>query len=209
VDDDAAVPSYAAARRALVVGASGFWASVALCLLISHSATTEHDGLSYFGIRADTLPIIVLGYASVSAGMLLAARRLPLDEIGRRLARPLRCWPACFALLLITPFDAGTAVNWTHMTLGVTLAVSQAVVTIWLCSAFPVPRVLGCAGMVLVGGIVCALSMPGTSFNFLLQGEVLFNAAFCAVLVTSVAAAAAVWGDHGDPDALRGALAPD
>ena len=208
-DDDAALPSYAAARRALVGGAAGFWLAVLVCLVISHSSTTEHDGISYFGVRGDTLPVIVAGYASVSVGMLLAARRLPVDELGRRLALPLRCWPACFVALLITPFDKGAALNWTHMTLGVTLAISQGAVTVWLCSVLFVPRVLVPAALELVGGLVSALSIPDTSFDYLLQGELLFNAAFCACLVAAVGAAAAVWGDRGDPAALRRSHAPD
>ena len=208
-DRVAELPSYDAARRALLAGAVGFFGAVAVCLLISHSATTEHDGISYFSVRADTLPIIVLGYGSVTVGMLVAARRLPNDDLGRRLALPLRGMPACFAALLLTPFNKGTALNWTHMTLGVTLAISQAAVTIWVLAVLPALRVLLAAVVQLVGGVVAAWSMPTTSFNFLLQGELLFNVGFCACLVAAVGAAAGVWGDQGDPAALDARLAPD
>jgi hypothetical protein len=200
--------SYAAARRALLAGSLGFWASILVCLAIAHGPTVERDGISYFSVRATTLPVIVLGYGAVIAGMLVAARRLPDDDLGRRLALPMRCMPACVVALLITPFNKGTALNWTHMTLGVTLAISQAVVTIWLCTVLPVPRVLAAGLLQLVGGIVAALSLPDTSFNYLLQGELLVNLGFCACLVAAVGAAAALRGDGGDT-ALRGTFAPD
>lgn len=198
--------SYADARRALLAGSLGFWASVAVCVAIAHDATVEHDGISYFSVRATTLPVIVLGYGSIIAGMLVAARRLPDDELGRRLALPMRCMPAAVVALLLTPFNKGTALNWTHMTLGVTLAISQAAVSVWLCTVLPALRVLAAAVVQALGGVIAALSMPDSSFNFLLQGELVFNLGFCACLVAAVGAAAA---RRGDASALRGSLAPD
>jgi hypothetical protein len=201
--------SYADARRSLVAGSLGFWLSVAICLVVSHSATTEHDGISYFSVRATTLPIIVLGYASIITGMLLAARRLPEDELGRRLALPLRCMPVCLAALLVTPFNRGTALNWTHMTVGISLAIAQGAVALWLSLVLPTARVLSAAALQLVGGVVAALSMPSASFNFLLQGELLFNLGFCLCLLAAVRSAADAYGDRGDPSTLETTWAPD
>jgi hypothetical protein len=183
--------SYAAALRPLLIGSTGFFASVAICLAISHSATTEHDGISYFSVRSTTLPVILVGYLCVITGMLAAARRFPEEDLGNRLALPMRCMPVLFVALLCTPFNKGTFLNWTHMTVGVMLAISQGIVTIWLCSVLPAFRVLAAAGLELVGGVVCALSLPGTSFNFLLQGELLFNLGFCLCLIAVVHDAAA------------------
>lgn len=183
--------SYAAALRPLILGSTGFFASVAVCLAISHSATTEHDGISYFSVRSTTLPVILLGYLCVITGMLAAVRRLPDEDLGNRLALPMKCMPVLFVALLCTPFNKGTFLNWTHMTVGVTLAMAQGVITVWLCSVLPALRVLAAAGLELVGGIVCALSLPGSSFNFLLQGELLFNLGFCLCLIAVVHDAAA------------------
>lgn len=73
--------SHAAARRALLAGSLGFWASIAVCLAIAHGTTVEHDGISYFSVRATTLPVIVLGYGAVITGMLGCARRPPDDDL--------------------------------------------------------------------------------------------------------------------------------
>jgi hypothetical protein len=182
--------SYAGALRPLLVGSAGFFASVAICIVIAHDPTVEHDGISYFSVRATTLPVILVGYLSVIAGMLVSARRFPDDELGRRLALPLRCMPVLFVLLLVTPFNKGTALNWTHMTVGVTLAISQGVVTVWLCTVLPATRVLAAAFLELTGGVISALSLPDGSFNYLLQGELVFNVGFCLCLIAVVAAAA-------------------
>jgi hypothetical protein len=183
--------SYAGALRPLIIGSGGFFASVAICIAIAHDPTVERDGISYFSVRATTLPVILVGYASVITAMLVSARRFPDDELGRRLALPLRCMPVFFVLLLLTPFNKGTAFNWTHMTVGVTLALSQGVVTVWLCTVLPATRVLAAAFVELTGGLVSALSLPDSSFNYLLQGELLFNLGFCLCLVAAVATAAA------------------
>jgi hypothetical protein len=184
-------PAYGAALRPLAYGALGFFSSVVVCLYIAHDATVEHDGISYFSVRATTLPVIVCGYVAVAAGMLCAANRFPDDELGRRLALPLRCFPAFFALLLLTPFNRGTALNWTHMTVGVTLAISQALVTAWLCTVLPAVRVLASAALELAGGLVAACSLPGTGFNYLFAGELIFNVGFCLCLLAVVHDAAA------------------
>lgn len=76
--------------------------------------------------------------------------------------------------------------------MGVILAIAQVIVTVWLCSVLPAFRVLAAAGLELVGGIVCALSLPDSSFYFLLQGELLFNLGFCLCLITVVRDAAAM-----------------
>jgi hypothetical protein len=178
--------SYGAAQRALIQGFVGFWSAIVACLVVSHSATTEQDGISYFGVHATTLPLIVLGYASVIAGMLVAAQRLPADPVGRRLALPLRAMPVCAFLLLLTPFNHGTALNWSHMTVGVSLAFSEAAVTVWLLAVLAAPGVAAGALLELVGGVICALSLPGTSFNHLLQGELLFNLGFCVAIVAAL-----------------------
>ncbi len=76
------------------------------------------------------------------------------------------------------------------MTIGVTLACSQGVVTLWLCTVLPATRVLAAAFVELTGGVMSALSLPGSTFNYLLQGELVFNVGFCLCLVAVVAAAA-------------------
>ncbi len=182
--------SYAMALRPLIAGSTGFFGSVAVCLAISHSATTEHDGISYFSVRSTTLPVILLGYACVIIGMLTAVRRLPDNQLGNRLSLAMRCMPVLFVALLVTPFNKGTLLNWTHMTIGVSLALAQGVVTVWLCSILPTARVLASAALELAGGGVSALSLPDSSFNYLLQGELLFNLGFCLCLIAVVHAAA-------------------
>lgn len=196
--------AYAAALRPLAYGAMAFFASVVVCLCIAHDATVEHDGISYFSVRVATLPVIVCGYVAVAAGMLLAANRFPDDDLGRRLALPLRCFPGFFGLLLVTPFNRGTALNWTHMTVGVTLALSQGLVTVWLCTVLPAARVLASATLELVGGLVAAISLPGSAFNYLFTGELIFNVGFCLCLLAVVHDAAALTS----PDVV-GRLAED
>ncbi len=105
--------SYAGALRPLLLGSAGFFASVAVCIAIAHDPTVEHDGISYFSVYPPTLPVILVGYLSVITGMLVSARRFPDDVLGRRLALPLRGMPVLFVLLLLTPFNADTALNWT------------------------------------------------------------------------------------------------
>lgn len=73
--------------------------------------TTEHDGISYFSVRSTTLPVILLGYLSVITGMLAAAHRSPDEDLGNRMALPMRCLPVLFVALLCTPFNKDAFLN--------------------------------------------------------------------------------------------------
>jgi hypothetical protein len=68
--------------------------------------------------------------------------------------------------------------NWSHMTTGVTIALTQLAITVLLLAKRRTARsVLGFA-VQLGGGILAAASLPDWHFTYLLQGETIYYVGF-------------------------------
>jgi hypothetical protein len=92
--------------RPLLVGSTGFLASVAICLAISHSATTEHDGISYFSLddaAGNPARPALRDHRHAGCGPPIP-RRGPRQPVGVADAVPV-----LFVALLRTPFNKGAS----------------------------------------------------------------------------------------------------
>jgi hypothetical protein len=189
--------SYAAALPPLIVGSTGFFASVAICLAISHGATTEHDGISYFSVRSTTQTAL-LGYLCVITGMLAAMRRLTDHELGNRVGLPMRCMPVAVHRGALHAVQQGHLVQ-PDAHDGRRDAGDSPKASSRSRSARCSPRSASSprAGLELLGGIISAMSLPDTAFNFLLQAELLLNLGFylCLIAVVHDATAAPLASD--------------
>ena len=85
--------------------------------------------------------------------------------------------------LLITPFNRGAFLNWSHMTIGVSIALLQMSVALSLVARVPSPRSSGGLVVLLLGGALAAASLPDWNFSYLLQGEVIYQLGFGWCLV--------------------------
>jgi hypothetical protein len=86
-------------------------------------------------------------------------------------------------LLLVTPYNEGAFLNWTHMTVGVVGALVQLAISYsFLRRLGSISLILGCS-IQLAGGILGALSLPDWSFHFLLYAEIIFELGFCWCLL--------------------------
>ncbi len=86
-------------------------------------------------------------------------------------------------VLLATPYNRGTFLNWTHMLAGILGAICQLEVALQLVrESRSLRTVLGLA-VLLVGGVVAAASLPDWHFEYLLQGEIVFQLGFAWCLI--------------------------
>ena len=156
-----------------------FGATVIVCSLILFDHSVSVYGISYWGIRLETVPILAIGLMATSLMLFQAASRLP-DQ------KPFTYTAACFRvvgvgaiLLLLTPYTAGTFFNWAHMTIGATFFLAQTATSGYLYFKLPRDSWLSSAILVqLFGGILAMLSLPDNLLTFMLQGEVLFQIGF-------------------------------
>ncbi len=170
-----------ATRRRLVASQAAFFALLALCIVIDHSAQAQRNGISFYGVDHETIGVIAAAYVVISWGMWGMAGAVGAAGAPAGLAQAVKAVALFPYVILVTPYTAGTLMNWTHMTAGVIMALIQMAIALGLLS-----RDRGAApglafAVQLAGGILAALSLQNWHFGYLLQGEVTFQIGFAAV----------------------------
>ncbi len=172
--------------RLLVVTQSLFFASLALCVAVNHSATAQQDGISFYGVWPRTVVVVVVGYAAAGLGLWRAGAWYRGAGAPPSLFMGVRQVAVGLPLLLVTPYDEGTVLNWMHMTIGVAMALVQAASTIALARRRHRFDARAIFVVQLAGGLLAAASLPTYHFAFLLQGETVYEIAFACSLVVWV-----------------------
>jgi hypothetical protein len=160
-----------------------FFATLLLCLLIVHSEVVENDGISFFGVYHGTIEILTVGFCVAAWGLWRTSSQLrsvdapPLVVVGMRVVA------ISLFVLLITPFNKGTFLNWAHMITGVAMALVELAISILLLMRYRSAASIGAFSVALGGGLLAAASLPDWSFAYLFQGEVIFEIGFAWCLL--------------------------
>lgn len=166
------------AREVLLLTQAFFFLTLVVCLAINHGPAAQLDGISFYGVYHGTIEIIVAGFAVAAAGLWRAAEFFAETGAPLITQRAMRFVAIGLFGLLVTPFNHGGFLNWSHMTLGVAIALTQGAMTIYLTTqrrSFGV----GCGlAIQLAGGVLSAASLPNWHFPYLLQGEMIYQIGF-------------------------------
>jgi hypothetical protein len=165
-------------RQLLALTQVVFFFTLLVCLLIDHSRVAENDGISFYGVDARTLPLLFTGFVVASFGLWRTAAHFSTVNAPALTVVGLRIVSVGLFVLLATPFNRGTIMNWAHMSTGVSLAIIQAAITVLLLSRRLTSRSVFGAALQLLGGLVAAASLPDWHFQYLLQGEILYEIGF-------------------------------
>jgi hypothetical protein len=170
-------------RHVLLVTQSLFFFALAWCLVLNHSATAEIDGISFYGVYHETLPLLIGGYAAAFVGLWVTSTHFKMAGVPALTWVGLRAIAVLLFVLLATPYNRGALLNWTHMIAGIVGAILQLEVALQLVrESRSLRTVLGLA-VLLVGGVLAAASLPDWHFEYLLQGEIVFQIGFAWCLI--------------------------
>jgi hypothetical protein len=184
IDDSAgAVFLQTQTRHVLLATQSLFFFALAWCLVLNHSATAENDGISFYGVYHETVPLLIGGYAVAFVGLWVTSTHFKAAGVPTLTWVGLRVIAVLLFVLLVTPFNQGALLNWTHMFAGILGAIVQLEVALQLVrESRSLRTVLGLV-VLLVGGVIAAASLPDWHFEYLLQGEIIFQVGFAWCLI--------------------------
>jgi hypothetical protein len=165
-------------RHLLALTLGAFFATLLICLLIKHASVAQRDGISFYGVSAHTLPFLSTGFLVASFGLWRTAAHFSAFDVPALTVVGLRVVLIGLFVLLATPFNRGTFMNWAHMTTGVTLALIQVAITALLLIRRSRRARASARQRSSFGGLVAAASLPDWRFQYLLQGETLNEVGF-------------------------------
>jgi len=178
-----AAPPLVLARRILLRSQGTFFALLAICIGIDHGSAARTDGISFYGVYHRTVVLLVLGFGAAAAGLWRAAAHFVHSDAPLLVCRVMRLVAVGLFALLVTPFNRGPLLNWTHMSVGVAIALLQLSVGLSLVRRLPSPRSIAILAVLLFGGAMAAASLPDWNFPYLLQGEVVYQLGFSWCLI--------------------------
>jgi hypothetical protein len=171
------------ARHVLVLSQAMFFCCLVACFLIDHGAAAQNDGISFYGVYAPTILILVVGFTCAAVGLWRTASYFARTDAPAFSVVGLRVLALGLVALLVTPFNRGTFLNWAHMTAGVSMSLVQlGIVALLLMRRRTFSSVCGLV-VQLAGGVISAASLPDWHFAYLLQGETLFEIGFGLCLI--------------------------
>jgi hypothetical protein len=167
----------------LLVTQSLFFLALTWCLLLNHSATAENDGISIYGVHRETVALLIGGYAAAFVGLWITSTHFRVAGVPALTWVGLRVIAILLFVLLAAPFNRGPFLNWIHMIAGIFGAVIQLEVALQLVRESRSARTVLGLVVLLLGGGIAAASLPDWHFDYLLQGEIVFQIGFSWCLI--------------------------
>lgn len=174
--------------RTLIASELILFATIAICTIVLHSNQVNIYGISYFGVRLETLPIVATGFSIGGFLLVYSSKKLPTHQKPWQLIQlTLRVVGIGIVLLLLTPYTVDTFFNWTHMIIGALIFALQMYCGIVITLRFSADRISKLALLVeFIGGVLAMFSLPDNMLNFMLEGEVIFQVGFMIQLNRAV-----------------------
>ncbi len=160
-----------------------FFFALAWCLILNHGPTAENDGISFYGVYHETVPLLTGGYAAAFAGLWRTSTHFKVSGVPTFTWVGLRVIALLLLVLLATPFNRGAILNWTHMVAGILGSLLELEVALQLVRESRSFRTVLGLVVLLLGGGIAAASLPDWHFTYLLQGEIVFQIGFAWCLI--------------------------
>jgi hypothetical protein len=159
------------------------YATILACILAAPDSLSANTGLSYFGVHFRTVFIWGVGMIAC-AYLIMAAVKLikyqnPIVGLGFGLIGPLMIG------IVFTPYSASQWLDWLHTAFGSLLFIIQLAGSIWLLSKLPSLQNYLLVFLEFGAGVVCLIYLA-PSQGFLLQAQIVFQAAFSGLLILNL-----------------------
>lgn len=175
-------------RRYLTYSQIAIYAAFLICIALEPSSLGANSGLSYFGVHRLTIIPFGFGMLLGSYFIMRASHYLTaMTRAARWLNLALRGIALLVVGIVITPYTFGGWFDVAHRTFGITLFSLQLVIALWMI-IFNKRSWLnyGLIGLQIVGGLISLVYLNPTH-GYLIQGQLLFQMAFSAIILRNSA----------------------
>ncbi len=157
--------------------------TIGLCMTIDFNPNKNSYSISYYGAHLATFWVLAVGFFITSYFLLRASGGFEKTYYLQPLALTLKVVGVGLVLLLLTPYTFGTFFDWTHSIIGTVVFSFQTISTViywsWLGHNW---RLGADLVILLIGGLLAALSMPNNMLHLMLEGEIIFQIGFALAI---------------------------
>lgn len=165
-------------RQGLWITQSFFFFALAVCVAIFHGHSAYNDGISFYGVYAPTMPILFAGYLTAAGGLWWTSTLVVRAGAPALMRLGLRVISVGLVVLLATPYNQGAFLNWAHMVAGVSMGVTEVFIALALVRRRRNLQSKAAFILLLLGGVMGAVSLPDWDVLLLLPGECLLELGF-------------------------------
>ncbi len=174
------------AIRLLILSQVSFLSTFALCLWLEPIVWVANIGVSHFGTLPGTLPIFVAGLA-VGSSLLVWGTFCFTESLGplNKMAPWLRLIPLFLLGIVLTPYGSTPAITEVHKIIADVLFLFQFFLSLWISRELKWARFTDSLLLLEVAGALIALLSVNHIVAWEIQGQLLFQIAFGALMVQS------------------------
>lgn len=173
--------------RNLVYSRVAFFGAMTICIILSQQAITTNQGLSYYGVTAQTLVPYAIGFLLSAYFVFRASFGLrKLGQEGKYVAIALRILAVLMIGVLVTPYAISERLYEIHVAISSLLFVVELLLAIWFVMFLRpdwINRLLGVA--VFASGIVAFLSLRST-LRYMVAAQLIYELCFALMLLRSL-----------------------
>lgn len=164
------------------------YATWLICILLVPASLNANSGLSYFGVHKLTIVPFSFGMLASAYFILKSLHFQPNEQVKSRWFNyALRAIALCMVGIIITPYSFGGWFDLAHRTFGISLFSLQLLLALWLVMFNKRSWMnYGLLGLQIAGGLVSLVYLNPTH-GYLIQGQLLFQMAFSAILLRNTA----------------------
>lgn len=164
------------------------YAAFLICIALEPTSLGANSGLSYFGVHRSTIVPFGFGMLLGSYFIMRASHYLTtMTTAARWLNLALRGIALLIVGIVITPYSLGGWFDVAHRSFGITLFSLQLLVSLWMIIINRRAWLInyGLLALQMIGGLISLVYLNPTH-GYLIQGQLLFQMAFSAILMISL-----------------------
>lgn len=172
-------------KRYLVYSQIVIYATFLICIALMPSSLAANSGLSYFGVHR--LTIVPFGFGMLLGSYFIMRASHYLASTAKWLNLALRGIALLIVGIIVTPYTFDGWFDVAHRTFGISLFSLQLLLALWLVMFNKRSWMnYGLLALQIAGGLVSLVYLNPTH-GYLIQGQLLFQMAFSAILLRNTA----------------------
>ncbi|OIQ77312.1 hypothetical protein GALL_409970 [mine drainage metagenome] len=153
------------------------------CIIRVFNDQVSTDGLSYYGVHRETIPILIVGLSVCMIWFLRASRQFDAPGLGHSVSKSIRIFMIAVLMIYLTPYSINNDFDLAHRTIGTLLFLWQLALSLdWTLGRARDPVSWLAIALELTGGLIALLALSVQTHGYQFEGQLIFQIGFFMLL---------------------------